>query len=706
MQNPKKSLFKQGSYRAQALLKTYPLLSMFVVVLLLVVLISLLFRINISVNRNTHQSASAISAVGNDPNNSDQEKSKPTPPTAEILTTVPPITTDETVTRNKKVFVPDPTSVNTPGQTTFLTQMTKEPEASSPSSASPVVDVSVPVPPPVYSMSPGFGGGIPSSPLVPPTPTICEDNTANNFSGLLPCVYPPTNQDAVFSSSITKQGGASVSIVSSGDTSNNIWFAPASTTSFVSSTTMTKTSNGLSTSILAPMNEGAYKLYVINSLGGVSTSSGAVLTVDNTSPTTVVTYSDPDNLVKSGDSLTVTATFSEEMADSPVPKISISGSNTVTSVDMTKSSTTVYTYMYTVSAGDGVSTVAISAGTDVAGNVVASTPTSGASFTVDSTAPTVSVSYSDPDKIVKIGDVLTITATFSESVLDTPIPKISISGSNVLTATDMTKSSSTVYTYLHSVSTGDGTATVAFSSGVDAVGNTIVPTPTFGATFTVDNTAPATTTLSVFECAHSLASGSCTTNSGTLHLSWTNSGADVSSYGIWKDGVLQGTTTSLSVNLSATVGTFSFAVTASDVAGNTATSTTQSVTVITLPSIGYYCSPYSSSYAENGSYKHVGVVCNYLSSSFSGNRFGEVYRGTITSSTLVNSHFLGMSSNSMQFHDEVSSPVNGEHLFSVIYEKHADSDTINFPSYFKTGANPPPHLNYGVINWIYDNTAP
>ena len=57
---------------------------------------------------------------------------------------------------------------------------------------------------------------------------------------------------------------------------------------------------------------------------------------------------------------------------------------------MTKTSTTVYTYVHTVGAGDGAATVALSTGTDDAGNLITSAPTSGATFTVDNTAPTIS----------------------------------------------------------------------------------------------------------------------------------------------------------------------------------------------------------------------------------------------------------------------------------------------------------------------------
>jgi hypothetical protein len=84
------------------------------------------------------------------------------------------------------------------------------------------------------------------------------------------------------------------------------------------------------------------------------------------------------------------------MATSPIPKISISGANTLLATNMTQSSSTVYTYAYIVGSGNGVATVAMNTGTDLAGNIVTSAPTSGATFTVDNTPPTVTWIYPLP----------------------------------------------------------------------------------------------------------------------------------------------------------------------------------------------------------------------------------------------------------------------------------------------------------------------
>src|SRR5207253_9107763 len=108
-------------------------------------------------------------------------------------------------------------------------------------------------------------------------------------------------------------------------------------------------------------------------------------TVDNTAPTAALSYS-PSGPVKSGTTLTLTATFSEPMADSPVVQFAIGGANTMSATNMTKVDSTHYTGTHLVGAGDGTATVALSTGTDLAGNVIAAAPTSGASFTVDNTA--------------------------------------------------------------------------------------------------------------------------------------------------------------------------------------------------------------------------------------------------------------------------------------------------------------------------------
>ena len=107
---------------------------------------------------------------------------------------------------------------------------------------------------------------------------------------------------------------------------------------------------------------------------------------DVTSPTAAITYT-PSGPYKSGDTITITATFSESINTSPIPQISISGSNVVSTTNMARTSDVTYTYSHTISAGDGIATISMSTAQDLAGNIVISNPTSGADFTVDNTVP-------------------------------------------------------------------------------------------------------------------------------------------------------------------------------------------------------------------------------------------------------------------------------------------------------------------------------
>ena len=122
--------------------------------------------------------------------------------------------------------------------------------------------------------------------------------------------------------------------------------------------------------------------------------------VDDVAPTAAITYTPTDGIVKSGDLLTITVTFNEDMVEALVPQISISGVDTL-AADMIRTSATVYTYVYAVGAGDGTATVALSTGADLAGNVVTSAPTSGATFTVDNTVPTIPAANIDVNNNVQ-----------------------------------------------------------------------------------------------------------------------------------------------------------------------------------------------------------------------------------------------------------------------------------------------------------------
>ncbi len=269
------------------------------------------------------------------------------------------------------------------------------------------------------------------------------------------------------------------------------WKGSSRTTTFVSSTQLTA---AISASDIA--TAGTASVTVFNPAPGGGTSNAQTITVDNTAPTAAITYA-PVGSYKSGAAVTITATFSEPMADLPVPRIAISGANTLAAAILSKVSTTVYTYAYLVGSGDGTATVALSTGTDLAGNVVTATPTSGGTFTVDNTAPTLVISAPS--------STFTNTGPVSYTVTYTGADTVTLAAGNVtMNATGgasgtvgVTGSGNSTRTVTISSIIGNGTLGISIAAGTasDAAGNTALASGP-SATFTVDTTAPDTSITS------------------------------------------------------------------------------------------------------------------------------------------------------------------------------------------------------------------
>ena len=214
-----------------------------------------------------------------------------------------------------------------------------------------------------------------------------------------------------------------------------------------------------------------------------SGTESITFTLDTTAPTVTLTDTDSDNVVNVSQVVTITAGFSEAMTATPT--ISITG--IVTNVIMTPvSGTNSYTYSWDTSSGtlsEGTYSATVS-GTDLIGNAYVS-GTQSITFTVDTTAPTVTITSGDSDNTVKSADSnITVTATFNEAMASAPT--ISITG--VVNNVALTASSSSTWTYdwnISSVTEGSYTVTV---TGTDLAGNTYAGTDSI--TLTVDNTVP------------------------------------------------------------------------------------------------------------------------------------------------------------------------------------------------------------------------
>ena len=142
--------------------------------------------------------------------------------------------------------------------------------------------------------------------------------------------------------------------------------------------------------------------------------------VDTSTPTVSITTNDPDNTIKPGDNITVTVTFNEAMASGP--RITIGSA--VSNVALTATNSTTFTYSWSTSGVSAGSYTVTVTGTDLAGNTYAGSDK--ITITLDSTAPTVTLSDTDDDNLLAASDTVTITASFDEAM--TATPTISITG--------------------------------------------------------------------------------------------------------------------------------------------------------------------------------------------------------------------------------------------------------------------------------------
>ncbi len=111
-----------------------------------------------------------------------------------------------------------------------------------------------------------------------------------------------------------------------------------------------------------------------------SLKDGRVVVLETAPPTGSIIYDDSVNRL--GDTLMITARFSEAM-DAGVPvHLNFSGAVTHTDLTMTRITDTLYQYAYPVPRTDGEVTVSFSNGTDLFGNEVVPLPVSGDRFTI------------------------------------------------------------------------------------------------------------------------------------------------------------------------------------------------------------------------------------------------------------------------------------------------------------------------------------
>jgi CheY-specific phosphatase CheX len=219
---------------------------------------------------------------------------------------------------------------------------------------------------------------------------------------------------------------------------------------------------------------------------------------------------------------------------------------------------------------------------DLADNYVAITAiTSSATTTGDVTAPAVALTYSPDATTYKAGDSVTITATFNEAIHEAVLPTIAIAtlGDGSQVATNMSRTSNTVYTYVWTVPAGadeNGTSTVSIIA-TDLAGNANATAT--NNTKQVDNTAPAITSVTG------------TTVQGGGDVIVINFSETIHPASNWPAAFTSITSNGISLDFSSTTGNFSFnggnyvTLTLLESPTNTATYLRNGNTIIVTPKV-------------------------------------------------------------------------------------------------------------------------
>ena len=319
------------------------------------------------------------------------------------------------------------------------------------------------------------------------------------------------------------------------------------------------------------------------------------LAVDTAAPTVAgVAYGTNDGALAAGEAVALTVTFSEAVAVTGAPTLTLNSGGAATYTG--GSGTATLAFSYTPAAGQTVSDLAatgfnLNGGTvkDAAGN---SANTAGAStnppstLSVDTAAPSASgVGYGSNDGAVAAGETMTLTVQFTDAVAVTGAPTLTLNSGG--TAAYASGSGSNKLTFSYTAAAGQGTADLAVTGLVlnggtvkDAAGNNAVTTGAAGnpgGTVAVDTAAPnapaiAEATDDAGAVQGLLASGAATDDTSPTLVGTAEPNATI---GIYSGGTLVFTRLtngsgnwSFALPVAVVDGTYTVTARATDAAGN------------------------------------------------------------------------------------------------------------------------------------------
>ena len=241
--------------------------------------------------------------------------------------------------------------------------------------------------------------------------------------------------------------------------------------------------------------------------------TGSTYTIDTTPPT-VSSITALGSLTNNASSDAFTVTFSEAVTGVTASDFTLTTTNTpggtALSTGGITSITTTDNIHYTVTVGsvtgDGTLRLDLKSNstgiTDAAGNGATAAFTSGDTYTIEHTPPTVSSSTANGTLTNNAGsEVFTVTFTENVSGVNSGDFNVNLTGTAAYTGIVVTPLSGSQYQVTVQGVTGDGTLQLTYNGSVhdvtDAAGNIASANFTSGDTYTVDHTAPTVSSVSV-----------------------------------------------------------------------------------------------------------------------------------------------------------------------------------------------------------------
>ncbi len=221
-----------------------------------------------------------------------------------------------------------------------------------------------------------------------------------------------------------------------------------------------------------------------------SDSATLAYVIDNTSATAVLTTDQNDIYLKAGESITVTATFDEAVEGNCV--LAIAGVNSNTTVVMSATSSSLWSTNWAIPSNwpEGEFSFSIATANDTAGNAYAGTAS--ASFSLDTSSPTVELQWDNTNTTFKGGDIINFTATFNEALGSAPLINIDQIVENTAFSTT---ASENLWAYQFTVPQALNTTTSVSLNAFDKAGNELQYL--LSDTFSIDSSAPLLEELSL-----------------------------------------------------------------------------------------------------------------------------------------------------------------------------------------------------------------